>query len=93
MATKRIVINLEDKMTDALVKSQNKRIQALESLIKKKKKKKDAMSELREVNSARSEIKQAEARINASAKETNKLVKALKNIKIESTNRIIPFPS
>ena len=50
MSTKRIVINIQDNVTDALVKSQNKRLQVLESLIKKKSKKKDVSSELAELN-------------------------------------------
>jgi seryl-tRNA synthetase len=93
MANKKIVINVQDNVTDALVKSQNKRIQTLESLIKKKKKKKDAMAELRDINSVRSNIKKAEARIKAIEKTPNKIVDALKNMKIQTTNRIVPFPS
>ena len=98
-----IKINISDPVTDALVKSQNKRIQVLESMIKKKKKnKKDAMGELRELNSVKSLIKQSESRIKGIQDKTASMISAFKNsnkapkitiVNQGSGQRVVPYPS
>ena len=97
MANKTITINLNDSMSESIFKGQAKRLAALESAIKKKKKKEDVMSELRKD----SVLKAAKANIKSLEKQTNKLVKALSKqkaptIKVTAKtqgNRIVPFPS
>ena len=89
-----IKINISDPVTDALVKSQSKRIAVLETIIKKKKtKKEDVMNELRELNSVKSLIKQSEGRIRATQDKTNSMVDAFKRAQSTQRFTIVPSPS
>jgi len=91
MATKRIVINVQDNVTDALIKSQAKRLSALESLIKKKSKKKDVSSELRELNSLK---KMVSSQKTSFTKQSSAMLSALeKSASRPFSAQIIPSPA
>ena len=91
MATKRIVINVQDNVTDALIKSQNVRIKTLESLIKKKAKKKDVSSELRELGSLK---KLVSSQSSSFDKKSNAMLAALeKSAARPFRAQIVPYPA
>lgn len=91
MSTKRIVINVQDNVTDALIKSQNKRIQALENLIKKKAKKKDVSSEMRELNALKSVVMTSNSKFEH---KSNAMLKALEKANTRPfLAQIVPSPS
>ena len=97
MATKRIVINLQDNITDALVKSQNKRLAVLETMLKTKKtKKKDALTELARLNSMKKTITSNEIKLKNVQSKNNVLVNAFKKVASGLSSvgsRVQPSPS
>jgi len=91
MATKRIVINVADPLTESLIKSQSKRLTVLERMIKDKKKKSEVSSELRALNSLKSDMARQQLKMQD---QSNSLLKALKtNMSRPFTAQVIPSPS
>lgn len=93
MANKRILINISDPVTEALIKSQNKRIAILEKLIKQKRRKKeDALMELKELNTLRNRI---DTKFSNMDKKTSSLLTAIKESNTPKPFKamVVPSPS
>ena len=90
---KTIKLTISDPVTDALIKSQNKRLAVLERAVKKKKKGKEVSisGELRDLNSLKSQMARQQLR---TGQQVNSLLSALKKDKSKPfMAQVIPSPS
>ena len=91
MANKKIIINVSDNVSDALVKSFNKRIAMLEKLIAKKSKKKDTSMEMAELRKLRGMVGDSNRSFD---RKSTSMIEALKAANSRPfTAQIVPSPS